>query len=90
MIKETLKALFMENCTIPEAAENLDIDQNSIRDRLILLQHMGYVEEVCNNSGPKSSACCSCSATSSCSDRNGNFEGKAYQLTKKGEKICRN
>ncbi len=88
MIKETLKLLFIDNCTMQEAAENLGINQNAIKDRLIMLQHMGYIRELCNNAGPKTSACCSCSAASTCSTDGGGFEGKAYQLTEKGERIC--
>jgi hypothetical protein len=88
MIKETLKLLFIDNCTMQEAAENLGINQNAIKDRLIMLQHMGYIRELCNNVGPKTSACCSCSAASTCSTDGRGFEGKAYQLTEKGERIC--
>ncbi|WP_340820764.1 hypothetical protein [Methanolobus sp. WCC4] len=90
MIKQTLNLLFIENCTLQEAAAKLGTDQRSIRDRLLMLEHMGYIREVCNNSKPKSSACCSCSAASSCSDEGGDIKGKAYQLTEKGERICRN
>ncbi len=90
MIKETLKTLFIDNCTLMEAAERLGTDQRSIRERLVILQHMGYVEEVCNNSAPRSASCCSCSSASSCSDGDRDNEGKAYQLTKKGEKISGN
>lgn len=89
MIRETLGMLFVDNCTFQEAAKKLGIDQVGIKDRLIMLEHMGYIIEVCNNSGPKSSTCCSCSAASACSTNNGDFTGKAYQLTKKGEKMCR-
>ncbi|WP_292468401.1 hypothetical protein [Methanolobus sp.] len=89
MIKETLNLLFVENCTIQEAAEKLGVDQSNIKDRLLMLEHMGYIAEVCNNSGPKTSACCSCSAASSCSTENRDIKGKAYQLTEKGERICR-
>ena len=89
MIKETLKVLFIDNCTLQEAADKLGVKQSDIRDRLVMLQHMGYVREVCNNSGPKSSSCCSCSASSSCSGNTESFEGKAYELTEKGERICR-
>ncbi|MDK2939783.1 MAG: hypothetical protein PWQ51_1948 [Methanolobus sp.] len=90
MIKETLKVLFIDNCTLQEAADKLGVKQNDIRDRLLMLQHMGYVREICNNSSPKSSACCSCTAASSCSDNNDISGSKAYQLTDKGERICRN
>lgn len=90
MIKETLNLLFIENCTLQEAAEKLETDQRSIRDKILVLEHMGYIREVCNNSKPKSSACCSCSAASSCSGEDGDTKGKAYQLTEKGERICRN
>ncbi|TQD25416.1 hypothetical protein [Methanolobus vulcani] len=90
MIKETLKVLFIDNCTLQEAADKLGVTQNDIRDRLIMLQHMGYVREICNNSSPKSSACCSCTAASSCSGNTGISSSKAYQLTEKGERICRN
>lgn len=90
MIKETLNLLFIENCTLQEAAEKLGTEQRSIRDRLLMLEHMGYIKEVCNNSRPKSSTCCSCSAASSCSTESGDAKGKAYQLTEKGERICRN
>ncbi|WP_091936182.1 hypothetical protein [Methanolobus profundi] len=84
-----MNLLFIENCTIQEAGDKLGVDQRSIRDRLLMLEHMGYIKEVCNNSKPKSSACCSCSAASSCSSEGGDTKGKAYQLTEKGEKICR-
>ncbi|MDY0387334.1 MAG: hypothetical protein RBT65_09460 [Methanolobus sp.] len=88
MIKETLKLLFIDNCTLQEAAEKFGIGQSDMKNRLIMLQHMGYIREMCNNSGPKSSACCSCSAAPSCSGADLDFEGKAYQLTEKGERIC--
>ncbi|MBP1910604.1 hypothetical protein [Methanolobus bombayensis] len=88
MIKETLKILFIDNHTLLEAADVVGIKQSDIKDRLIMLQHMGYVREVCNNSSPKSSACCSCSASSSCSGNNESIEGKAYELTEKGERLC--
>lgn len=90
MIKETLKVLFIDNCTLQEAAEKLGVKQSDIKDRLLMLQHMGYVQEICNNSSPKSSACCSCTAASSCSGINDISGSKAYQLTEKGERICRN
>ncbi|WP_094227677.1 winged helix-turn-helix domain-containing protein [Methanolobus psychrotolerans] len=88
MIIETLKILFIDNCTMQEAAEKLAISQSSMRDRLAMLQHMGYVQELCNNSGPKTSACCSCSAAPACHTETGSFEGKAYQLTEKGKRMC--
>nr|WP_321497781.1 hypothetical protein [uncultured Methanolobus sp.] len=90
MIKETLKVLFIDNCTLQEAADRLDVKQSDIKDRLLMLQHMGYVHEICNNSSPKSSACCSCTAASSCSQNADVSSSKAYQLTDKGERICRN
>ncbi|MEZ5335807.1 MAG: hypothetical protein R2741_11515 [Methanolobus sp.] len=90
MIRETLNILFIENCTLLEAAEKLGIDQSGLKDRLLMLEHMGYIEEVCNNSAPKSSACCSCSSGDSCPSAGGGNTGKAFQLTAKGERICRN
>lgn len=90
MIRETLKLLFIENCTIAEAAGKLGVEQTGVKDRLLMLQHMGYIEEVCNNSAPKSASCCLCSAAGNCSAGSNGNRIKAYQLTKKGEKICRN
>lgn len=90
MIKEILKALFVENCTFQEASEKLGIDQRALKDRLLMLQHMGYIEEVCSNCSPKKPACCSCSAADACSAACSSNTGKTYVLTSKGEKICRN
>lgn len=90
MIRETLRILFIDNCTFPEAAEKLGIDPGSIKDRLLILENMGYIRQVCNNSAPKSGACCSCSAADTCSAGSDAIKGKAYQLTEKGERICRN
>ena len=90
MIREMLKLLFIENCTLAEASEKLGLDQAGIKDRLLMLQHMGYIEEVCNNSVPKSTACCSCSSAGNCTTGINVNMMKAYQLTEKGERICRN
>lgn len=90
MIKETLKLLFTDNCTLAEAAEKLGVNPSDIKDRLLIMKNMGYIAEVCNNSAPKSSTCCSCSATENCPSGLSDMKGKAYQLTEKGERICRN
>jgi len=88
MIKDTLKVLFIDKCTFQEAAEKLGIDNVTLRDRLMMLQHMGYIREVCTNSGNNTPGCCSCNASSSCHKNRGNFEGKVFRLTEKGEKFA--
>ncbi|MDG6243532.1 MAG: hypothetical protein QCH31_03955 [Methanolobus sp.] len=89
MIKETLRILFIGKCSFQEAAEKLGIDSVSLRDRLMMLKHMGYICETCDNPGPSTSTCCSCNTSSPCHKNIGSSEGKILQLTEKGEKICR-
>lgn len=87
MIKDVLRFLYIENLTLADAAEKLDIDTNRLKELIDNMVHMGYLDMVCEDNN-EVSACCNCASSASCHKRNDISAGKTYALTEKGSRIC--
>ena len=88
MIKEILRHLFIENLSIGETAQEMNISSESLKEMIRNMEHMGYVEVVHDDANMACSACQSCGSTQACHTENGYLAGKKLVLTEKGKRMC--
>ena len=87
MIKDILRYLYIENLTLTDAAQKLDIGTDRLKELIDNMVHMGYLEMMCEDN-TRASECCNCASSASCHKRNDISAGKTYALTEKWQRIC--
>jgi Mn-dependent DtxR family transcriptional regulator len=88
MIKEILKLLSRGNITFNDLAIELSISQSELKNRLDLLEHMGYIEIICKENPTLESGCLFCSEANECAkNTKSDYFETIYKLTKKGRKV---
>lgn len=86
--------MFLGNLQIKEAARKLGIDQDTLKERLEMMEHMGYIRGLSSASAAScGGGCIGCSLSSSCADEAEGEEEKDkrnfswYELTEKGRRL---
>lgn len=92
MIKKILNLISQGNITFAELAKRLEINDIELRNRLELMEHMGYLKNQASENCVLESKC------NSCPQQNDSCPGnvykqnliitQTYQLTKKGKHVC--
>jgi Mn-dependent DtxR family transcriptional regulator len=90
MIKDLLKHISLGNLTFNEMARRLKIGRCELKDRLEMMERMGYIQRVqgaANTDG--GAACALCSMANGCPKANaGEQKTMGYFLTDKGKRAC--
>lgn len=93
MIKEILQLMYKNHLSLNEIAIELSISRDKLINRLEILEHLGYIIIICNNSNKiklgNEKTCKYCTLAKTCTEaENSNSFGIAYQLTEKGKRVA--
>ncbi len=89
MIKKILNIISQGTITLNDLAQKLNVNQNKLKNRLKLMEHLGYIEAIPNSYCNIDSACSNCPVyTMGCDDdKKLRANSTIYCLTKKGRKV---
>jgi DNA-binding Lrp family transcriptional regulator len=82
MISDVLKHIFVERLSLNETAHKMGMSGEQLKDRLRIMEQMGYLKKT---DADFSHACNSCSSCKACPT--GDLGGGQYMLTEKGYRL---
>ncbi|WP_321418902.1 FeoC-like transcriptional regulator [uncultured Methanomethylovorans sp.] len=82
MISDLLSYIFVERLSLNETAHKMGMSVEQLKDRLHIMEQMGYLRKADSNSSFSCNSCSSCKACQTSSLGSGQ-----YMLTEKGSRL---
>ncbi|MCD4703319.1 MAG: FeoC-like transcriptional regulator [Methanosarcinaceae archaeon] len=74
--------------TLHEIASRLNMRDGQLKGMMDIMEHMGHLEAVCEQTPVACTGCSCCPMAQVCSGQGTVSHGTSYRLTEKGKRVC--